>query len=355
MRNCGQKFTAEHCLSIMLTGRAEQSYIRDSCIHTTSGRPIWSPSELSGFTITNNFLYEGMGNSIFLEHPLAMDNLISGNLIVNPIKTYTLDQSDLFPSAIRLANMFNALVGNHIGGSRYYGVFFDTSRTVQVDGSGAIFPYTFSPHPKTARNFIHAVKERAIELKYLYYADAYGLSTAIKFTRDRRYVLKGFTVYHCYEVMSISLRGVQMRDMLLVDNQFYLSVKASVSLNLTQGDPEDTGVSTLHNISFYHQIPGHSDQYQESVYINLPCSEIFGLVDIGFSTRTGLALMSACAVNTAGSYSEIQNVDVEQVTYYEHNTNTNNTNPINHGSILLYRVDSKTVIRDRDGSLSQKG
>lgn len=164
MTKCGQIYTGQHCIEVWLEGLSEGSFIKSSAIYETFARPLNVPTEVSKFLVENNFFHHGTGHNIFFEHVMSSSD-INRNLIMSPMRSHSLFQSDIYPSAIRVRGTLNKIFGNHIAGCISYGIYFDISSSY-----GSYYPYTMRLNAENGENVLHGIQNQAVYL-YRYFAN----------------------------------------------------------------------------------------------------------------------------------------------------------------------------------------
>jgi len=75
--------------------------------------------------LTNNTVYEASGHVFFIEDAVETNNYCAHNLIMVVKRSWSLLNTDNSPAGFWITHPNNHLIGNHVGGSDRYGIWYD--------------------------------------------------------------------------------------------------------------------------------------------------------------------------------------------------------------------------------------
>jgi len=75
--------------------------------------------------VLNNVIYKTKGHNIFIEDAVETNNYCKDNLIISVRRSWSILNTDQTPAGFWITHPNNHLIGNHIGGSDRYGIWYD--------------------------------------------------------------------------------------------------------------------------------------------------------------------------------------------------------------------------------------
>jgi hypothetical protein len=97
--------------------------IGNNVFHHTYSRGI-QINDGHEWNITSNVFYQVAGHNINLDGVFSMVN-VEHNLVINPRRTWKLDQTDMYTAGIHTKSPMNNIYGNHLAGGSHYGIWYD--------------------------------------------------------------------------------------------------------------------------------------------------------------------------------------------------------------------------------------
>lgn len=129
LTDVGQAFKlGRYPLHFHMIGTVHKSYVRGNAVHQTYNRAI-TIHGVHYFRVLNNFTYDTMGHTVFIEDAAETKCLIDGNLIMQTKRSWSLINTDQTPASFWITHPDNQFRNNHAAGSDRYGFWYDTQIT----------------------------------------------------------------------------------------------------------------------------------------------------------------------------------------------------------------------------------
>lgn len=121
----GQAFQlGRYPIHFHMIGTVHGSYIRGNSIHHTYNRAC-TLHGVHYLTIEDNFAFQTMGHTYFIEDAAETENNLIRNLAMKTMRSWSLLNTDQTPSSFWITHPTNNFIGNHAAGSVRYGFWFD--------------------------------------------------------------------------------------------------------------------------------------------------------------------------------------------------------------------------------------
>ena len=122
--NAGQAFRlARYPVHFHFAGNVSESYVRGNSIWKTFNRAmVFHHTEY--LTFEGNVVYNAMGGAIFVENGNERHNRIIYNMACFVKSSASLLNDDITPATIWITNPLNEVVGNSVGGSTHFGIWY---------------------------------------------------------------------------------------------------------------------------------------------------------------------------------------------------------------------------------------
>ena len=113
-----------------MIGAVYNSYVEGVSIHQSNNRAI-TMHGVHHLRVLNNVIYKTKGHNIFIEDAVETNNYCKDNLIISVTRSWSILNTDQTPAGFWITHPNNHLIGNHIGGSDRYGIWYDLKEEAQ--------------------------------------------------------------------------------------------------------------------------------------------------------------------------------------------------------------------------------
>ena len=121
----GQAFQlGRYPIHFHMIGTVHGSYIKGNAIHHTYNRAC-TIHGVHYLTIEDNFAYQTMGHTYFIEDAAETNNYLRRNLAMKSMRSWSLLNTDQTPASFWITHPNNYFIDNHAAGSAKYGFWFD--------------------------------------------------------------------------------------------------------------------------------------------------------------------------------------------------------------------------------------
>ena len=121
----GQAFQlGRYPIHFHMIGTVHGSYIKGNAIHHTYNRAC-TIHGVHYLTIEDNFAFQIMGHTYFIEDAVETNNNLHRNLAMKTMRSWSLLNTDQTPASFWITHPTNYFVDNHAAGSEQYGFWFD--------------------------------------------------------------------------------------------------------------------------------------------------------------------------------------------------------------------------------------
>ncbi|CAI2373695.1 unnamed protein product [Moneuplotes crassus] len=137
----GQAFQlGRYPIHFHMIGTVHGSYIKGNSIHHTYNRAC-TIHGVHYLTLEDNFAYQTMGHTFFIEDAVETNNYLRRNLVMKSMRSWSLLNTDQTPAAFWITHPNNIFIDNHAAGSAKYGFWFD----LQVHPTGPSYDPDICP------------------------------------------------------------------------------------------------------------------------------------------------------------------------------------------------------------------
>lgn len=121
----GQAFQlGRYPIHFHMIGTVYNSYVNGNSIHDTYNRAV-TIHHVHYLRVTNNFAYNTMGHTFFIEDGIETNNFLQNNLAIMTKQSFSLLNTDQTPASFWITNPDNIFMDNHAAGSPMYGFWLD--------------------------------------------------------------------------------------------------------------------------------------------------------------------------------------------------------------------------------------
>jgi len=125
LTQAGQAFQlGRYPIHFHMIGTVHGSYIKGNAIHHTYNRAC-TIHGVHYLTIEDNFAFQTMGHTYFIEDAVETNNNLHRNLAMKTMRSWSLLNTDQTPASFWITHPTNNFVDNHAAGSAKYGFWFD--------------------------------------------------------------------------------------------------------------------------------------------------------------------------------------------------------------------------------------
>ena len=137
----GQAFQlGRYPIHFHMIGTVHGSYIKGNAIHHTYNRAC-TIHGVHYLTLEDNFAYQTMGHTFFIEDAAETNNYLRRNLVMKSMRSWSLLNTDQTPASFWITHPTNFFIDNHAAGSEKYGFWFD----LQTHATGPSFDAEICP------------------------------------------------------------------------------------------------------------------------------------------------------------------------------------------------------------------
>ena len=124
IRNAGQAFRlGRYAIHWHMVGNLRESFQRNVSVHHSWNRGV-AIHGINYLRLENNFAYQVMGHTFFIEDGPEEYNRVQNNLAIKTIPSMNLLNTDQTPACFWIVSGANYIIGNHAVASRRYGLWF---------------------------------------------------------------------------------------------------------------------------------------------------------------------------------------------------------------------------------------
>lgn len=113
-----------YAIHFHMIGTVHSSLIKGNAIHHSYNRAVTTHG-VHYFKVVENFAYNTMGHSFFVEDAIETNCVYDGNLSIKTRASNSFLNTDQTPGGFWITNANNILIGNTIAGSDAYGYWYD--------------------------------------------------------------------------------------------------------------------------------------------------------------------------------------------------------------------------------------
>ena len=125
LRKVGQAFQlGRYPIHFHMIGDVTGSYVKGCSIHDSFNRAITFHG-VNNFLVDRNVAYNIMGHTFFQEDGVEVNNIITNNVGILTLASFSLLNTDFNPAIFWITNPSNYFEGNRACGSQFYGVWFE--------------------------------------------------------------------------------------------------------------------------------------------------------------------------------------------------------------------------------------
>ena len=122
---CGQpQILGRYCIHFHMMGDVPDSFSRGNAVHDSFAR-LTTVHGVHYLTVEHNVGYKIHGHNIFVEDGVETHNTIRYNLIISTRASTNMLQTDTSCASIWVTNPANDVYGNVVGGSDFYGIWYE--------------------------------------------------------------------------------------------------------------------------------------------------------------------------------------------------------------------------------------
>lgn len=142
LNEVGQAFkVGRYAIHFHMIGAVHKSYAKGLATHTSFNR-AFTIHGTHYLRLQDNVGYNIMGHNVFIEDAVETKNLITGNLMMQCIRSWSLLNTDTTPACFWITHPDNSFLNNHAAGSDRYGYWYD----LQTSAIGPSAPLKGCPH-----------------------------------------------------------------------------------------------------------------------------------------------------------------------------------------------------------------
>lgn len=107
-----------------MIGAVHNSYAKGVAVHQSFNR-AFTMHGTNYLRLTENVAFEVMGHTVFIEDAAEQKNIMTRNLIMKTMRSWSLLNTDQTPACFWVTHPDNNFIENHCGGSDRYAYWYD--------------------------------------------------------------------------------------------------------------------------------------------------------------------------------------------------------------------------------------